>query len=889
MRAKHKHIYTGHSVTPILISIILAYVAMCCTPLHAGSSNTVFGNAPSITEVTANTPETTRISLTVGALDHFTVETAKGIFTELLIPGGHSVGKTGTPKLPAIKKLIEVPINAAVQVKVLHHTKETHRLSDIGITHPLMPVQPSLRKDQKVSEVPFVYHQEYYNTKSAIEPTMASVEVLGVLRGQRIGRLTVAPLHYHPADGTITVYNNIELEISYSGSDHTASARHKAATWSPWFDVVYQQVINPSDTRSILDDHPDLTKYPVKMVVVSHPDFKETLQPFIQWKTIKGFEVIEAYTDVIGETAAEIKTFVHGQYNAATPGNPAPTFLLLVGDTGKLPASATGTASGQVTDLYYATVNGTWFPDMYYGRLSARNEQELQNQLDKILYYQQYAFDDPSFLNDVTLIAGADTYWNPRVGQPTVTYGTTNYFHSASGFVNVNAYLSSYAGCYDADRIAVSLINYSAHCSPTSWGNPLLTVAGVHNLTNAGQYPLAIGNCCQSAMFSEPESIGEAWMRAANKGSVAYIGSAPNTHWFEDFYWAVGAFPIQGNNNGYVPSVEETTTGVYDALFASTYYPVAAKKFVGNLAITQAHLAGYNTHSNAQWYWEGYHTLGDPSTIIYMTEGSENTISHPSFLTAGEPSFMISALPGSYAAISRDGILLGAAFVDDSGKAYVPVSPAIDYGEATIVVTKPQYVPYIVTVPVTQDNTHVHIASDEDKSIDNYECFEGVQTLTVAGQGNFFRVEAGGSVTLVAGESIHLLPGVTVKHGGYMHAYITDDGVDCTRPVAEFKEPPVRETTTRVIVPQHKRSDTFFTLYPNPTSGEFTLELSDAGQDVPVITVEIFSIEGVRTFTGQLPAQQKHHLTLDGQRPGIYFVRVTKDTQTGIRQIIKHH
>ncbi len=679
--------------------MLLVLLFIGTLPLFGQSPKINFEAEKTVTFVTKNDYESTRVQFSFEGLNFMDVKTPDGMFTELIMPGGYSIGNYGTPKLPAAKKLIELPFGADVSVTVLSYTTESYTLSEFGISHPLMPVQPSLRKDMDINDVPFEYKPEIYSKSEYLEPELATVEVLGVLRSQRLGGITIAPVQYNPSSGTIKVYNNIEVEIQYKGADAQLTNYMKASTYSPYFNVVYNRVINPFNNRDIFDDHPDLVNHPVKMIIVSHRMFEETLQPFIEWKTIQGFQIIEAYTDEIGSTAAAIQSFIHAQYAQGTPSDPAPSFVVVVGAPNLLPASAVGSSSNQVTDLYYGSVDGDVFPEMYVGRLSARNTQELQNQLDKILYYQQYQFDEPEYLNDVTLIAGTDGTWNPAVGQPTVNYGTQNYFNAANGFTNVNAYLNTYTGVYDEERIAVSMINFTAHCSPTSWGGPNLSVTNVHNMTNTNRYPLAIGNCCQSALFSHAESIGEAWVRAENKGAVAYIGSAPNTHWFEDFYWAVGAFQIQGNNNGYVPTVAQTTMGVYDASFISDYYPVAAKKFVGNLAITEAHLQNYPTHSNYTWYWQGYQTFGDPSTIIYLTEGSENTVSHLPIVPIGLETYTVEALPGSYVAISMNGVLHGAALVGPDGEVEVPIEPIVDGGDVTIVVTKPQHIPYIAEVP----------------------------------------------------------------------------------------------------------------------------------------------------------------------------------------------
>jgi hypothetical protein len=627
----------------------------------------------------------------------FAVETERGLFNEISIPGAYSIGELGTPKLPASKKLIEIPFGAEVSVKVKNYTLNEYQLSDFGIEFPVMPVQPSIRKDQDAADVPFEFDQEIYGKDFFIEHEPVTVEVLGVMRGHRMARITVAPVSYNPAKGILRVMNDIEVEISFSNVDAELTEYVKGSTWSPYFEVVQNSLLN--NLRDGYPNHPDLTKYPVKYLIVSDRMFENDLQEFIEWKTMKGFEVILAFTDEIGSSYSQIQTWVHDQYNQGTPTDPAPSFLLLVGDVQQIPAQM-GSSSNKMTDLYYASVDGDYFPEMYYGRFSATSPAQLIPQIAKTLYYEKYEFDDPSYLNGVTLIAGADGTWNPRVGQPTVIYGTDNYFNAAHGYTDVHDYLTSpYTGCYDPEKIAVSLINYTAHCGQTSWGDPQLSQTMVNSFVNNGKYPIAIGNCCLAADFGYGECIGETWQRVANKGSVAYIGSSPSSYWFEDFYWSVGAFPIQGNNNGYVPTYEETTWGAYDAPFVSDYVTTGSINYVGNLAVTEVHVQGYPSHSSPTYYWQAYNVLGDPSLVPYHTEGSENNVSHMAILPIGLETYEVTAEAGSYVGISKDGILHGSALVDETGVVEVPLEPVLSSGMVDIVVTKPQRIPYMTQVP----------------------------------------------------------------------------------------------------------------------------------------------------------------------------------------------
>lgn len=681
----------------VVIWMFFVFTSFAVRNTYAQNLTIDFGRSKNSAQVLEDNSTKTRIAFSYSGAISFEVQTVKGTFSELVIPGTYWTGALGMPKLPASKHLVEVPFGADVEVKVLSYSVSEYKLSDYGILNQLMPNQPSLRKDQSPEDVPFEFDQTAYKKDAFVSPELASVEVLGVLRGYRIARLTVAPVSYNPVQGIIRVVNDIELELVYSGADESLTEYVKSSTYSPYFEPVRQSLVN-GNSRQNYPNNPDLTKYPIKYLIIADRMFENDLQPFIAWKKKKGFKVIVAYTDVIGTTYAQIQSYVHGQYNAGTPTDPAPSFVLFVGDTPQIPATV-GSSSQKMTDLYYASVDGDMFPEMYYGRFSARNSAQLQSQIQKTLYYEQYQFSDPTYLNKTTLIAGVDGTWNPRVGQPTVHYATQNYYNAANGFTNVYAYLNSYAGCYDPSRISVGFINYTAHCSETSWGDPLLSQAMINNFTNQDKYPLAIGNCCLAADFGYAECIGETWMRAPNKGSVVYIGSSPNSYWFEDFYWAVGAFPIVGTNNGYVPTYAETTWGAYDAPFVSNYVSAGGTVLVGNLAVTTVHIQGYPSHSSALYYWQAYNVLGDPSVVIYQTEGEQNVVQHLPILPIGLSNYEVSALPGSYVAISKDGVLHGAALVGPSGVVNVNIEPVLSGGDVDIVVTKPQYRPYMAQVP----------------------------------------------------------------------------------------------------------------------------------------------------------------------------------------------
>ena len=72
------------------------------------------------------------------------VETTEGVFTRLSIPGFHTSKVIGSPEIPMMNRLIEIPFGATPRVEILSTTSRTIDLADFGIEHLLMPAQPSM-------------------------------------------------------------------------------------------------------------------------------------------------------------------------------------------------------------------------------------------------------------------------------------------------------------------------------------------------------------------------------------------------------------------------------------------------------------------------------------------------------------------------------------------------------------------------------------------------------------------------------------------------------------------------------------------------------------------------------------------------------------------------
>jgi len=681
--------------------IMTSFFILLCLNLFA-ENNIKLKDGKTSLKVKENTYAKLRVTSSLNDFTYINVNTPKGIFTELIVPDYGVSNTTGNPKLPVLRKIIEIPQDADIEIKIISYNVKEYNLNDLGIIYPIIPKQPSIPKNKKDSII-FQYNKAAY-TKNKYQkalPNLVTVNILGIMRGTRLARLNIAPVIYNPVTNTIKIYNNIDVEINFVNANIAKTLSLKKKTCSPYFKTISKQILNYKslNTREVN------TKYPVKYVIVSDPMFQATLQAFIQWKTKKGFTVIEAYTDDsgVGTTTTSIKSYLKNLYDSGTGADPSPSFVLFVGDIAQIPAF-NGNEGSHVTDLYYCEYTGDIFPEVYYGRFSATSIAELQPQIDKTLEYEQYLMPDPSFLNEVVMIAGVDASNAPTYGNGQINYGTINYFNAAHGLTS-HTYL--YPASDDPGTSAeiiqnisdgVAYANYTAHGDWDCWADPSFTVSDISGLQNAHKYPLMVGNACLTNKFDKPACFGESLLRAENKGALGYIGGSNSTYWDEDYYWGIGYGAITNPPPGYAA----TGLGAYDRTFHDNgetfgdwFVTQGQMPAAGNLAVTEA------SSSITDYYWEIYHLMGDPSLMIYFSEPPTLNVSYNSLLPLAATSFTATTEPYAYVAISMNGVLHGVALADTNGIANITITtPFANPGTADVVATKQNRQPFIGTVTV---------------------------------------------------------------------------------------------------------------------------------------------------------------------------------------------
>ncbi|HXK82558.1 MAG TPA: C25 family cysteine peptidase, partial [Bacteroidales bacterium] len=656
-------------------------------------------------------PESFSMKAEISHLDFVNMETEQGTYTSIIFEGMAKPSNVGHPELPVINRLMEVPFGADVHVNIISYDEEIIDLNNIGITNKIIPVQASYAKNSDPSTHIFEKNELVYNTDEFTDNPLVETSISGTMRGVRIGHIQISPFSYNPVSNTLKIYNNLQFEIVFNNADIATTEALKAKYYSPDFDPAYKMLVNFQEPGS----KDSFTAYPIKYVIVANRAFEATLQPFVEWKTKSGYNVIEAYTDVVGTSNTAIKSYLESLYNAGISGDPAPTYVLIIGDHSgnySIPAFS-GDAGSHVTDTYFGCYDGANdnIPDLYLGRISAESTNELQNALNKIVPYEMYTIPDGSYLNNCMLIAGVDGSYAKSHGDGTLYYGIDNYFNEEHGFSNIYAYYyaltsapynvmssNSYGASADIkSKISsgVGFANYTAHCSHDGWADPSVSRSDIANFSNINEYPFMIGNCCLSFQFNQSDAFGEMVVYAENKGAVGYIGGSNSTYWNEDVYWGIGLTSIsitQANVTNH--TYNNTGQGVYDGIwhengesFDEWFFTAGQMVYCGNLQVEAS------SSSLKEYYWEIYHCVGDPSLMPYMTEPENLSLSFSDPMV-GETSLTVNTEPYTYVAISKDNVLLDAKW-SGSNNSVTLTFPALTGDDYCVVGTKQDRAPYI--------------------------------------------------------------------------------------------------------------------------------------------------------------------------------------------------
>ena len=668
--------------------------------------NRVFGFVVSalLLAPTLLSAQSLRLSTRVSAPVLKSVDVEGLSFTTVALEGFGHTASMGLPALPFKTEMLEVPQGARPEVVVDYVESYTLDLASEGFPHRVFPAQGPRSKNPAYNINKFFYDSAVYASYRAPESPVA----LGgeaTLHGLRLAHLSITPVVYEPATHTLKVYTRIDYHIDFKGADMAATRQFKekyASVAYRGFEQGLLHTLRLPEAKATA-----YTQAPV-YVIVSDPMFRDSLQKFVAWKTLLGFRVREAYTDEaeVGKTRTSIRAYLKKLYDEATPENPAPTYVLFVGDVAQIPNgnySDPYYGDKHVSDLYLCEYTGDRLPDVLYGRMSATNVAELMPQIDKLMYMENIPYEKTAFLDSSFLVAGVDDqgYGNSHLN-PTV-----NYLHSL--YYKDTAYLYPESGRASSAIIGninagVSVGIYTAHGEWDRWESPRITNSNVENFTNKDKYPLLIGNCCLTGKMDKGSCFGETLLRKKDAGAAAYIGASNSTYFDEDVFWAIGFTDNLAFGEIHTYTYDNTGLGANDAFFHTHGEPyaqwalsVAEIMQTGNMAVEMS-----STEDTMKtFYWQIYHVFGDPSYRPYNHRPDPITANYAKWFKPETEVFEVSTWPYAWVALSCEGENVAFAVADAQGRASLDVSGVTEEGTLSLCISAQNGLPLLDEVKVS--------------------------------------------------------------------------------------------------------------------------------------------------------------------------------------------
>jgi len=620
-----------------------------------------------------------------------------GEFYKLSSPGHIPTSIPGKPQLPVFSRLISVPGNSRYKIGISDVTSTRIKPGQKNFRGLLFPAQPGTVKDPQVKKPGFMIDNDQYNARGIIQSDTVTITSLGKLRHRNLANLVISPVRFNPGANELEVITSMKIDITFTEPESPATKSE---------DSRESVLFSGSVSKSLLNFNPGevITGYsdqPVKMIILTDTTFRKHLQPLVKWKIQKGYRMKILYrgAGLAGSSYTELKDTLTKIYNASTPDDPAPEFLLIVGDINKIPPVSGIT---NVSDMYYGEFDGSgdFIPDMFIGRLPVADTNELKSVVSKIVQYEKFEFADTNtFYSRALITAGNDNSYAGYMNKQ-INYAVTNYLTPGN---NINEYhfsnpLSTEPYIEDSlkylvNKKGISFLNYSGHGDAQGWLDPKIKVPEVELFENHDMYPFIISNACKTAQFSAIPSFGNKMVVSHRKGAIGFIGCTNDSYWDEDFYWAVGVGSPLVN-----PTYENTGLGAYDRLFhthnespSDWFVTMGQVNYAGNLSVSAS------TSSYKKYYWETYALIGDPSVIPVIGTPDTFRINLPDTLPNGLELFSDIIEPFSYMAISRHDSLIDASFASPSGSIHLNL-PGLINDSCLVVVTGQNKKPFIKTV-----------------------------------------------------------------------------------------------------------------------------------------------------------------------------------------------
>ncbi len=670
-------------------------------------------------------------------------------YQTVIIPGVHLPNRAGAPNLPYTGRFIAVPRDAQVEIELLAYQCEV--FPDLNIAPAFrLPIDGDLTPLQYEKD-PAVYNEKAYYPD---EPVMLVEQ--SQLRGMDVVLVGVTPFQYNPVTRELVAYSDLRFRINFRGGSHQFGEDRLR---SRWFEpILKQNLLNYEYLPPANFPEPgisDETGYEYLIITPDEPAFVAWADSIKRWRCEQGIvSGVVTLSEIGGNDTTLIRDFIRMAYNN---WDIPPVAILLLSDyqeSGDQYGISSPIYWDYVSDNSYVDINGNLLPDIAIARIPARNEDELQTIIGKMLEYERNPCTEETFYLSPVVAGGFQPecwfilcceviagYFETVLNRnPVREYAIYNGTPGSVWSTNPNTWMildyfgpeglgyipetmdyltdwGSTARRLNADiNSGCFIVQHRDHGSLTGWSEPSYHIEDLRDLNNT-YYPYVLSMNCSTGKFNYPtQCFAEAFLRSQ--------------------YGALGVMAASGTVYSFVN--DTYTWGVYDAMWPD-FDPLygyddnrgwTLRPGFGNVG-GKYYLAASSWPINPETShltYQLFHHFGGAFMTLYSEMPMELTVAHRNSIPPDATSFSVSADEGSFIGLSVNGEVVGAA--EGTGSfVSIPLSSLIGDQFLRVTVTKPNYFRYIADVLVGIDETDAG-ESGEDTVKTDYRN-RGSDTLAV--------------------------------------------------------------------------------------------------------------------------------------------------------------
>jgi len=372
-------------------------------------------------------------------------------------------------------------------------------------------------------------------------------------------------------------------------------------------------------------------------IVISHPDFIEELDDFLDLQRSRGFEPVVADVTQIydhyswgNQSPYAIRRYLKDAWESWSV---KPRYALLVGDAGYTGRSAydegmfiptqffqTYRYGACVTDSWYGDINDNMYQEIIVGRLPVRDAEQLHNAVNKFRTWHEKPVIS-EWLNRMVMIAGYEDEFKIQTETAISEYVPAS-VQVDRLYINPSAetgpFFGTTATLSDMINAGKPIVNFRGHGGGAVWADrSLFTLDDVETLENEEKPCIITSFTCFTAAFETERGLGEGLIRLPG-GSVAFLGSS-GLGWVVNDYLMLQA--------------------IYQYFFQEG---MSFGKAVQLGKLLYATTTGWQTHAKTGFYQ--YNILGDPSVVLPFDYNKGNLTVQPPDASPGDP--VVITMPG---------------------------------------------------------------------------------------------------------------------------------------------------------------------------------------------------------------------------------------------------